>query len=1812
MSASAAPPSLELDLGEDLCDRLRDLAERYPKGLGLVKEFLQNADDADASFLRVIYDRRQHVHLLPDPAMNVALGPSLLFANDRPFGPEDIKRLHRISDSGKVADAGRTGRFGQGFNTSYSISDHPSLVTNETVIWFDPQRRIQNGQRNAYAWKLSDVAVAWPGWLATFEPAGVTSDGRPFNGAAFRLPLRTPAEAMISRIRPGEPFLPEHFEAIVDEVARFGPALLVFLRSVLKLEISEIDEEGRARSRIRIDTKNVSRVSAIRADLRTAVQGEPVKLLQRWLTEGQPPAVAEYTHEFRVTRAGSTEEVQKWEVVTGIFSGSNNCLIQAALTLSQQPGGREKAIPWAGAAAPRSIKDLVGGGLASFLPLPELGSYPVWLHGWFAVDSARRGLARVSEVDELIHKRVQWNASLMRHGVSVAWTQLLMRLRGAANDNTDPYSRWPRDKSANDEVDRSLWEGFYHSASTLPLFRALGIEYTWTIPDKHFLHIGDAWFAKLSEPVRAIDNLVAAPPLPSRIVDGLTHVKASLRIQTPQMLQEYLKRFANQPNSEWPLEAAPSPILTKKEWILSLAQYCASSGVDKLVGLPLALCLDGKLRQFEQGVHRWVPTNGQQTLARPIPDRLLDPDLLITVLKSQAHPQLGIYNIDCSEQVELMKLVLERGPVDDVWLETVFDLLSQFPNALVTKSAQPLKALYLIPDRKGNNSRMGLWQTPLLPVGVGEAVEVAVENLNISLTKGLPGLVSAMLRFADKHADFIWRLTPEHLVNMLIKHNQAPFLNLIALQSPQVSGPLLDFLSQANWTTESKEQIKKLSGLKWLPTIQGAVVSATEQRVYVLDGFEPPPGIGGALRIIDLGSTGGRRQVAIALGAPTLNSAKFITEVLLPSFSTADSSGQETLLLWLRDEYPSKVERSLDEDTRKRLRREFQQAAILPVASGGLLPPQYVYAPDASTPDEILGSLAPRLDLHRFVPQWDIWVRFFDWLNLPRQPLPHDLLRRIDELVSRFHQGEQVFSTTQLLKVAEHIGERWEQLSNYDFRDGSSFKSALASRKWLPARRMDIDECFAAMIPEDRLYAPYELASYSLRHLIGSLFCFHQGASLPRKMSEALGMTVEASAAQIFKHIDRLSKTVPSDIKSAKSFHSSFREICRYFGRLNEDDLFLIRQELEHLKDEPIIFLNGKFRCPATIIFSRPSVSLPGYYSVSEDKLLRDHAEDHVVRQGLQRLGVRDSISPEDWLIILDQLAATSAERPMADAELHMARAALAVLLGMGPPWIQNHAVWIITADAKLVRPQKAFIPDDPRLKHSVLLSPIPLVEEVDQTLTLARYAGCPSLKGALYEQLRPSVMDTSQPEHVEWRTTTMRKIRSGELRDALRRIVYDDAIRSDEHDPIAVASQPSLTEIHRLLIRVADPLQVGALLDLDRPVVIFDHQPASYLDQANGTIWIQARNQRRMLDELVRAICRCCNISDTLRVSRILAVNAEEMQALLDEEEVATIPIGKTLPNAANILFSNDSVVPGASAEDAWQDTSDAAADNWSTDGATEEGELPVRANPETGVDAQPVTDGDNLGRPSHTPLNTQPYNPLYAIDPDAPRTPGHGRSQLWSAGSQTSTGGRFKERLYTELLFDSAKDTDSEIGITTIDDITDIKLQAIERVRSWEFEQGRSIDSLAPQDSPYDLVTGKDSEQRRIIVRGLDGPWTERGVSISKALFETAQAGGDSFWMYVVEYARDPSRSRILPLVNPASVYTAVRIGSAWKSRVEGDDISVNRPAINDSVELTDGRVAKIIDIEDFEPLFEVTLEFSDGTTEMCTWQPLWKKRT
>jgi hypothetical protein len=117
---------------ERLTVRLKGLIRQYQRGPGIIKEFLQNADDAGAAYLRIVMDWRDHGHDLQHGSpLHQVLGPSLLIANDAEFTDPDFEDILGLGESGKRIARSKTGRFGLGFNTSYNVTDYPSFLSRE-------------------------------------------------------------------------------------------------------------------------------------------------------------------------------------------------------------------------------------------------------------------------------------------------------------------------------------------------------------------------------------------------------------------------------------------------------------------------------------------------------------------------------------------------------------------------------------------------------------------------------------------------------------------------------------------------------------------------------------------------------------------------------------------------------------------------------------------------------------------------------------------------------------------------------------------------------------------------------------------------------------------------------------------------------------------------------------------------------------------------------------------------------------------------------------------------------------------------------------------------------------------------------------------------------------------------------------------------------------------------------------------------------------------------------------------------------------------------------------------------------------------------------------------------------------------------------------------------------------------------------------------------------------------------------------------------------------------------------------------------
>ena len=100
-------------------------------------------------------------------------------------------------------------------------------------------------------------------------------------------------------------------------------------------------------------------------------------------------------------------------------------------------------------------------------------------------------------------------------------------------------------------------------------------------------------------------------------------------------------------------------------------------------------------------------------------------------------------------------------------------------------------------------------------------------------------------------------------------------------------------------------------------------------------------------------------------------------------------------------------------------------------------------------------------------------------------------------------------------------------------------------------------------------------------------------------------------------------------------------------------------------------------------------------------------------------------------------------------------------------------------------------------------------------------------------------------------------------------------------------------------------------------------------------------------------------------------------------------------------------------------------------------------------------------------------------------------------------------------------------------------LAVEAVARkaVCTHEEERGRNARQMAQTHPGYDIVSHDPltSEERLIEVKGVAGEWNQTGVGLSRLQFSNAQKYGDSYWLYVVEFASDPGASSYPPHPKP-----------------------------------------------------------------------------
>ena len=417
---------------EKLTQRLNNILRDYPRDMTFLKELLQNADDAGATKLYIILDKRYHSkEKIISEKWEELQGPALLFWNNSTFSKEDLMGIQRIGLGSKRDDANKIGQYGIGFNVVYHYTDCPSFITDNKLCILDPHCRyvVRNKKKRPGRMfeNLNELWNRFPDMRSTYLQKEL-NEFPIVGGSLFRLPLKlTKEQASLSEIVQDVVHLQQLEEELKNWVSKVTEALL-FLQNVSEIKLFVIDNGVKLQVHTS-STRGHERI--VKAHENTRLVMFPIKLVVKSTT-------------------------------ILIDDSETDWLVQLGEGNVAEPGfdwNRIKPVnlqyrPQHGVAALLSAGYLKGKPF-SFLPLPGETNLPVHIHGHFILHSDRRSIWIYSDSSKSNYNvasndpKANWNLHLCR-AIGVAYAYFLI-----------DYLNHEEAPSAKDALLNSLYAYYY-------------------------------------------------------------------------------------------------------------------------------------------------------------------------------------------------------------------------------------------------------------------------------------------------------------------------------------------------------------------------------------------------------------------------------------------------------------------------------------------------------------------------------------------------------------------------------------------------------------------------------------------------------------------------------------------------------------------------------------------------------------------------------------------------------------------------------------------------------------------------------------------------------------------------------------------------------------------------------------------------------------------------------------------------------------------------------------------------------------------------------------------------------------------------------------------------------------------------------------------------------------------------------------------------------------------------------------------------------------------------------------------------------
>ena len=514
----------EFGQGEKLTTRLNRLLEEYTDGFSVLKELIQNADDAGATEVKFLYDERTNeeaMTCLIDEGMKGCQGPALWVYNDATFKEEDFENITKLNEATKQHDTEKIGRFGLGFNAVYNLTDVPMFISRNSFVIFDPHtsylgKALKNKTKPGMKINVNKDVSRLRKFKNQFKPfngifgcdLNLQKEDNSFNGTLFRFPLRTSEQALKSEIKKLA-YDDTQMRELLLMLIKGAETLLIFTQNVLRVSIFSLttpevqDETVKLMFKV---TKSLSQEGIVRAlsvpvslpptanilsydDQNFLKQCSFLQASSRVIRAFRKGRVIELTKSslkvnvhcvftecglrfFKPDAATIHPECTTWLIVSSMGDGlalkfaenDFSLLPSGGVAVQLAVSGADKFLPVPVFKNDDGID--VNGTLFCYLPLPIHSGLPVHINGAFALAANRRHLQEKLEGDKDCYG-VYWNKALIVDSICSAYVCLLEDLRSITPTDGSYrfHSLWPKADEVFPNL-RNLTQSFYTQIST--------------------------------------------------------------------------------------------------------------------------------------------------------------------------------------------------------------------------------------------------------------------------------------------------------------------------------------------------------------------------------------------------------------------------------------------------------------------------------------------------------------------------------------------------------------------------------------------------------------------------------------------------------------------------------------------------------------------------------------------------------------------------------------------------------------------------------------------------------------------------------------------------------------------------------------------------------------------------------------------------------------------------------------------------------------------------------------------------------------------------------------------------------------------------------------------------------------------------------------------------------------------------------------------------------------------------------------------------------------------------------------------------